>query len=65
VRSKITYTPRSEATSASELSTLANIYRFIIDSASERGRLPDKSGPDDAMKGSNNDRAATIIPERP
>jgi len=65
VRSKITYTLRPDATPASELAALANIYRFIIDSASKRGRLPDKSGPDDAMKGSNNDRATNIIPERP
>jgi hypothetical protein len=49
--------PRPDATPETELAALANVYAFILDSAKKRGRPLDKSGPDDAMKGSKHDRA--------
>jgi hypothetical protein len=60
------YTPRSDATPEGELSVLAAVFKFALDChARKRGRLPDKSGPDDA-EGPKNDRTATdIVPERP
>jgi hypothetical protein len=60
----IIYLPRHDATPEAEASALANVYRLILSGAKKRGRLPDKSGPDDAMKGSRNDRARIIIPDR-
>jgi len=32
---RITYTPRPDATLEAELSTLANVYRFVLDSANK------------------------------
>jgi hypothetical protein len=50
-RARITYIARPDATPEAELSTLANVYRFILDChAKKRGRILDKSGPDDARK---------------
>jgi hypothetical protein len=46
----VTFQPRPDATPEAELSALANAYAFILESAKKRGRLPDKSGPDDARK---------------
>lgn len=55
--SNVIYSPRSDATPGAELTALAVVYKFVLDChAKKRGRLPDKSGPDDA-KGSVNDRA--------
>jgi hypothetical protein len=45
-----------------ELSALANVYRLVLDSAKRRGRLPDKSGPDDPERRSDEIRAKTRIP---
>jgi hypothetical protein len=60
---KVAYTPRPDAIPESELSALASVYRFILDChAKKEATRP--GGPDDAMKGSRNDRARTIIPER-
>jgi hypothetical protein len=53
---RITYSPGPDATPEAEFSALATAYAFILDSAKKRGRLRDKSGPDDA-KGSVHDRA--------
>jgi hypothetical protein len=47
----VAYSPRRDATPETELSALCDAYRFILESAKKRGRLPDKSGPNDA-KGS-------------
>jgi hypothetical protein len=58
---RITYTSRPDATPQAERSALANVYAFILDSANKRGRLSDKSGPDDAMKGQKHDRAHSSI----
>jgi len=46
----ISYTARSDAAPEAEAYALANAYRFILDSAKKRGRLLDKSGPEDARK---------------
>ena len=41
--SRITYAPRSGVTPETELSVLANVYRFVLKShATTRGRIPDK-----------------------
>jgi len=61
----ISYSARPDTTAESELSALANVYRLLLDSAKKRGRLLDKSGPDDAKERSENDSSArTIIPDR-
>lgn len=60
--SRIVYRPRADARPEHEANALAAVYGLILDSAKRRGRLSDKSGPNDAMKGSSNDRADTILP---
>jgi hypothetical protein len=60
---RIVYTPRCDATPEMELSALANVYAFILDGAKKRGRLPDKSGPDDAERKSNAIGATRSISE--
>ena len=59
---RITYTPHPDATPEAEASALANAYRFIFDSARKRGRLLDKSGPDDPERRSDEIRAKASIP---
>ena len=54
VKPRISYSPHPAATPEAELNTLAACFQIILDSAQKRGRLPDKSGPDDA-KGSKHD----------
>ena len=47
----ISYTPRPDSTPASEISALVAVYRLCLRShASKRGRLLDKSGPNDGTK---------------
>ncbi len=60
---RITYTPRSDTTPEAEQSALAACYRIILDSQSKRGRLPDKSGPNDAERNLN-DSARHIISDK-
>ena len=55
---RITYAPRPDATPEAEVSALAAVYRIVL-SAKKRGRLPDKSGPDDAKERSKDDSSAT------
>ena len=57
--SGVYYSPRPEATPEAELSALANVYAFVLDSAKNRGRLSDKSGPDDAEDTKNARTAKT------
>jgi hypothetical protein len=57
-----TYTPGTGATPEAEVSALANVYRFVLDCHQERGRLPDKSGPDDPERRSDEIRAKSSIP---
>jgi len=52
---EITYAPRPDTTPQTELNALAACYRFILDSAQNRGRFLDKSGPDDVKGRSRND----------
>jgi hypothetical protein len=58
------YSPRPEATPEAELTALANVYAFVLDSAKNRGRLPDKSGPDDVRKDQDAHTARARIPEQ-
>jgi hypothetical protein len=58
----ITYAPRPDALREAELTALAACYRIILDSAKKRGRLPDKSGPEDPERRSDEIRAKTRIP---
>ena len=51
----VSYTPHADTSPQSELNALAACYRFILDSAQKRGRLLDKSGPDDVKGRSKND----------
>jgi hypothetical protein len=62
----ITYAACPDATPGAEISALANVYRFILDRPTKRGRLLDKSGLDDAKEGrsENVSSARRIIPER-
>ena len=47
----ISYAPHPDAAPVAEVSALANVYKFVLDChAKKRGRLLDKSGPDDARK---------------
>jgi hypothetical protein len=45
----ITYTPSHEVTAEAELSTLASIYRFVLDCHAKKKAAPE-SRPDDARK---------------
>jgi hypothetical protein len=47
---RTTYAARPDATPEAETSALASVYHLILDSGKKRGRLLDKSGPDDARK---------------
>jgi hypothetical protein len=47
---RITYTTRLDVAPETEISTLANVYRFVLDCHEKRGRFLDKSGPDDAKE---------------
>jgi len=60
----IIYRPYPDTTPATEISALSLVYKLCLEKchARERGRLPDKSGPDDA-KGSKHDRAKSSIHE--
>jgi hypothetical protein len=50
----IVYCERHDATAETEIATLANVYRLVIESANQRGRLHDKSDLSD-VKGQRND----------
>jgi hypothetical protein len=60
--SHIVYAQRPDATTEGEVAALANVYRFLINSQSRRGRLLDKSGPEDPERRSDEIRARTRIP---
>jgi hypothetical protein len=46
----VCYAPRPDTIPEAEIGALAAIYRLVIDSANERGRPRDKSGPVDARE---------------
>jgi len=60
---RVTYTPRPDATPEAEISTLANVYRFVLDFANKNAAGVASTNGDDAMKGSRNDRAKSSIHE--
>jgi hypothetical protein len=59
---RVTYSARRDATPQDELSALVAVYRTILESQSRSDRLPDKSGPDDPERRSDEIRAKTTIP---
>jgi hypothetical protein len=60
---RIDYRARGDATTESQASALANVYRFLIHSSSKRGRLLDKSGPRDAIL--QNTKGGSHVDQRP
>ncbi len=58
---RITYAPRSEATPESELSTLASIYRFILDCHAKKEAAPENRP--DAGKEINERSGKSRIPQ--
>jgi hypothetical protein len=56
---RIIYTPRPDATPEAELSTLADVYKFVLDCHAKQEAAPD-SRPDDAER-SLSDGASDII----
>jgi hypothetical protein len=60
---RITYTRRSDNAQEAEQSVLAACYRIILDSQSKRDRLPDKSGPHDALL--RNTKGGSYVDQRP
>jgi hypothetical protein len=59
---RVTYTPRPDATSETELSALTVVYRFILD-CRERKKAAPASRPDDAEGEPNGIRATPILPK--
>jgi hypothetical protein len=59
---RITYTPRSDATPETEISTLANVYRFVLDPANKSAAgVPSTNGNDaerDLSDSASNDSTA-------
>ena len=55
---RIIYAARQDTTPKDELNALATVYRILLDSRANRNAagVPSTNG-DDAMKGSQNDRA--------
>ena len=63
---RIAYTPRrDDATPEGELDVLASVYSFVLSAHRDKQEGGSPTAPDDAMKGSKDDRAGRIIPERP
>jgi hypothetical protein len=58
----IAYAPRPDALPEAELSTLASVYRFVLDCHTKNEAAPE--GRPDAMKGSDDDRARGIISDK-
>ncbi len=59
---RITYTPRRDATPETEVTALANVFRYVLDCHARKEAAPE-SRPNGTMKGSKNDRARSIIQE--
>jgi hypothetical protein len=60
--STTSYAPRSDATPDTELSTLANVYKFVLDCRANKEAAPRQSRPDDPERRSDEIRAKTSIP---
>jgi hypothetical protein len=61
---RITYTPRNDTSAEVEAAALANVYRFVLDSANKNAAGVTSTNGDDATKGSNDDRASGVISDR-
>jgi hypothetical protein len=59
---RTSYMQRQDAAPETEMSALAAVYRFVLDSANKNAAGMTSTNGDDA-KGSRNDRARTIIQE--
>jgi hypothetical protein len=59
----ITYAALQDATRETELAVLASIYRLALDSANRNAAGVTSTNGGDATKGSDSDRARTIIQE--
>ncbi len=57
--SRITYTPRPDATPEGELNTLASVYHFILDCHAKKEAAPRQSRPD-AEERSKNDSSPKL-----
>ena len=53
--SRIAYATRSDTTAESEISTLVNVYRYVLNCPAKKEAT--RTGSPDDAKGSNNDRA--------
>jgi hypothetical protein len=58
--SRVVYRARNSATPKAEIAALSAVYKFVL--AKREATRP--GSPDDAMKGSSDDRARTIIPNK-
>jgi len=58
----VTYVPRQDTTPEKENAALATIYRLTLDCGNTNAVDMTSTDGSDAMKGSKNDRARTIIP---
>jgi hypothetical protein len=56
---RVIYTPRPDATPEAELSTLANVYRFVLDSANKNAAGVVSTNGGDAKERSKDDSSAT------
>ncbi len=64
--SRITYVSRPADTPEAELNILSACYRFIIDCHTNKGKEAARTeGPDDAVKGSKDDRTTPSKLEQP
>jgi hypothetical protein len=61
-RPSISYAQRPDATPETEISALAAVYKFVLDSANKNAAGMTSTNGDDA-KGSRDDRARNIIQE--
>jgi hypothetical protein len=62
-RPSISYAARQDTTRENEIAVLASIYRLVLDSANRNAVAMTNTDGSDAMKGSKNDRAKSIIQE--
>ena len=60
--SHIVYVQREGITPRAELSALVAVYRYVLDCHTKNEAAPE--GRPDAMEGSSDDRARSIIPNR-
>jgi hypothetical protein len=59
---RITYVPRPDVTEEAELTAIASVYRFVLECRAKNAAGRTSASGNDA-KGSQNDRALSIIPD--